>query len=44
MPALLKALAALVRGDPLESGMTVRKNARTNLAFRAFAPRTETTS
>jgi putative transposase len=41
MPALLKALAALVRRDPLESGMTLRKNARTN---RAFANRTETTS
>jgi putative transposase len=41
MPALLKALEAVVRGDPLESGVTLRKNARTD---RAFAPRTETTS
>jgi hypothetical protein len=44
LPALLKALDAVVRGDSLDSGVTLRKNARTNRAFRAFAPLTETTS
>jgi hypothetical protein len=41
LPTLLKALEAVVRGDPLESGVTSRKNARTN---RGFALCTETTS
>jgi hypothetical protein len=44
MPALMKALDAVVRGDPLESGVNLRKNARTNRAFLTFALRTETTS
>jgi transposase-like protein len=39
-PALLKALDAVVSGDRLESGVTLRENARTR---RAFAQRTETT-
>jgi hypothetical protein len=41
MPALLKALEAVVRGDRLESAVTLRENARRN---RSFAPGTETTS
>jgi transposase-like protein len=40
MPALLKALEAVVSGDRLESGVTLRENARRR---RAFAPLTETT-
>jgi hypothetical protein len=44
VPALRKALESLIRADPLESGVTLRKNARTNRAFRAFALRTEMTS
>jgi hypothetical protein len=33
MPALLKALEALVRGDRLESGVALRENARRNRAL-----------
>ena len=39
MPALLKALEAVVRGDRLESGGPLRENARRN---RTCAPRAET--
>jgi hypothetical protein len=39
MPALLKALEAVVRGDRLESGVPLRENARRN---RTLAPRAET--
>jgi len=39
LPALLKALEAVVRGDRVESGGTLRENVRRN---GTFAPRTET--
>ena len=39
IPALLKALEAMVRGDRVESGVPSRENARRN---HTFAPRAET--